>query len=396
LNSNPEREFMARSMVVDGGKSREMIEEVELTPAEKDSETTADVILAAAGQSPEDVRWKCSVLRVEKHTGQEVGLFIVTPEELETLPERLRAEKGSGHYRVRAYRKQGSDRQVQWKAYDLRIEADEKPIQMNAPPSEMGAVLAAFDKLNSRMEAMFLRQLQPATPAAAVSDPINAVTQIVAAMKGLNDMMGPKTDPATTMGAAILQGIEIANKARGEVSGEGGGETSWMDLIREFLKNGGVEIMSRQQPMNGVKQQIPQKVAPPFPAPLPTPTPPAPQPMKPNEQQVLANARQGIMSLIPLAARGSDPRLYAEVVLDSWPREVIVSVLQQPNPIQLMQQLVPESVPYVPWFQKLIAEIKEMMNDGGASESASDASPDLSPVQPIGDTGWVGGSESDT
>jgi hypothetical protein len=102
------------------------------------------------------------------------------------------------------------------------------------------------------------------------------------------------------------------------------------------------------------------------------------------------------MSLIPLAARGSDPRLYAEVVLDSWPREVIVSVLQQPNPIQLMQQLVPESVPYVPWFQKLIAEIKEMMNDAGASESASDASPDLSPVQPIGNTGWVGGGESDT
>jgi hypothetical protein len=383
---------MARSIAVKNGTE---IEEID-APVDENNEDSAEFVLSVAGQT--DERWFFTVCKYDKDAPQ--GEYRVirsqTLAELGDIDDRLRDGYGTGKYGIKVYRiPKGTNKQVLFKRWDIGVMAAAKPAVIQQAPSEMGAVLAAFDKLNSRMEAMFLRQLQPATPAAAVSDPINAVTQIVAAMKGLNDMMGPKTDPATSMGAAILQGIEIANKARGEVSGEGG-ETSWMDLIREFIKNGGVEIMSRQQPMNGVKQPTPQKIAPPFPAPVPTPAQPAPQPMKPNEQQVLANARQGIMSLIPLAARGSDPRLYAEVVLDSWPREVIVSVLQQPNPIQLMQQLVPESVPYVPWFQKLIAEIKEMMNDAGASESASDASPDLSPVQPIGNTGWVGGGESDT
>lgn len=369
------------------------------TPAERDNEITVDTILAAAGQSPEDVRWKCSVLRVDKNTMQESSLFNVTPDELDALPDRLRDERGSGHYRVRVYRKAGEERQVLFKTYDLRVEADQKPAQAK---TEMSAVLEAFSRMSERMETLITRIVQPLPMpvASPVADPISAVTQIVAAMKGLNEMMGPPRNPTMDVANAMMKGFEIASaiaSKSAELGPREAGETNWLDIIKEFLKSGGLAAMV-QNPGGQPPPAIPPRVAPPAQVqPPPSQVPPIRPQTQSNEQQIVANIRAGILSLIPNAARGSNPELYAEWILDNWPREVTMGVLQQPNAMALLQQLVPEAAPYAPWFEKAIAAMREMVNDGGATAPGTqpNASPDISPVQPFRDTGWSGGSESD-
>ena len=380
------------------------------TPAERDTAIIEETILAAFDQADENVVWDC---RVKKLNGsEEEDLFSCQPDELDGLMDRVRDSEGTGKYRVRVYRKQGAERKIIFKTFDFRVKAPNRPPQQS---TDLSAVLQAINASNERTQRLLERLIT--NPPAALQAPAVPVTQTspFAMMKEMLDAMSSMRGslmPREGSSAVdlIVKGVELANNLRGEPASDR--EPGMMDLVRDLLKSPLVEAFAKQvqQPPAGQVIQQPQ------PAML---QPSAPsqssnrqeaaniqQPngsqapgvsLNLNDQNNVVQIRAALLYLNSKAQKAAPPEFYAEWVFDEWPPQMITAVLQQPNIIALIQQLAPETIPYGGWFEKLIAEMRGIVNDAqeGTASDVRHQFTDASPVYPVGDTGGRTGGESD-
>lgn len=349
-------------------------------------------ILAELNASPEDINWRFRVSRVlgaARNGMTEPQLFEGDASVMKGLADKLRDEYGTGKYRVRVLKNNKL-----YRRFDVEVEALSRQTQpTNNSPSEMATVLAAIERQNDRIMQLLERQtIQQPASIPVPSNPFEGIQQIASVMVSLKDLMGPKTDPTMSTVDAIMKGVELA-KAVTEGNG-GGGETSWMDLINSWIKSPMAAEMAKQtQQQQQPVRAIPQR---PMPSEPGAPKEQVRQQPNPNDaEQMQAQIRSSLLYLCQIAAKNGNPELYAEWVLDNWPRHMVIAVLQQPNALQLAAQLAPETQPYMFWFKKLIEEIGLAIKDEAeeAATHVADASPDISPVQPIGNPGWGGGGE---
>ena len=368
------------------------------TPIKALNDFNEDAVMEAAGASPDHIQWKIFVYKLDKDANNaEDFIFNIEPHELDGLLTRLRDKNGTGTYRVRVYRKDGLQRQAIFAQFDRRVKAPDQPSMPSQPPSEMAAVLSAIQTSNDKtlqvLERLVDRQQVPQSSTPAQS-PFAAITEMATAMGVLMKIIQPAQ--ATSATDMILKGVELRDKLAGGIGGNDGGdedgEISLMGLIKTALQMPAVQdtVKTILQPVQA-----------------PVETPPSQGQVKPQilgttmptlaDPQTQAAIKQAVMYLNSRAMKGTSPLAYADWVFDNWPVEMVSMFLQHPHPEQLVVSFVPETAPNLPWFQKLIEELRKLVNDAVARQQSSAQNAPGNPAtnNPDGNTGRGGGSESD-
>lgn len=385
---------MARSIQI-ATDVEELAEEIEA--GERPEEAALD-ILAELGATPGDDNWRFTVSHVlgsSRDGVKEPQIYEGDASIIEGLHTRLREEFGGGRFRVRVYKNKRL-----YRRQDIEVASPPRPTQQAAPQSDMTAVLAAMERQNQSMREMFQQFLttqKPLAPALPVN-PFEGIQQIAATMSSLSQMFMPKTDPTMTTVDALLKGVELAAKVRGDDGGGDDGDVSLMAVVRDVIK-GPIgekigEVVASQMTLGQMQKPLPKAVR--LPPKEKTATPQE-QPAPVQEPDANATAqnflRKEILYLVTRAQNNSDPIQYAEWVMDNWPRELLINVTATPNLLAVMNAQVPETVPYTGWFKQLIDELGELVKD--AIEAEKEITPDApgapaSTVNPDGNPGGGG------
>jgi len=406
-------------------------------------------ILSEMNATEDDVTWKFEVNRVTgpaKLGNKEPFLFDGDASEIAGLKIRLRDECGTGTYRVRIKRNG-----ILYRRFDISVETPARtPI---APPSEMGAVLAAIQASNEKtmqlIERMAERNAQPAS-----FDPVAMMTSMAAIMKNFQVMMAPVAQPVATSDQnsvkLFLEGVNFAKDL--EPTKHSTGMTGLVERLLESPLLAKLAEGVGNTPMvppgagapggTGAPLNLPPPRNRPATAPAPGPSgltsAPAPvravgaaPPVSPvqavapdNEGEELAevmptvaptpqefmaalqsnpqlqeNVGNAISYLVTRAEKGAEPQFYADWVLDNWPDELITVLLEIPDLVSQLQHFVPAVAPHRNWFEILVAEVREIVKDEeGVSGSEVVNAPELRPAPAVashGDTRRPGGRESD-
>lgn len=352
-------------------------------------------ILAAFDAADENVSFDIRVYQLEK--GDEQYLFSVDPSELSGIMDRLRDTIGTGRYRTRVYKIVGKRKGV-FRAFDYSIKAAPKPYQAPERQSEMSTVLAAIAAQNEKtmglLERLAERQQQPFQAAPQPINPFSLMTEMATAMGAMMTALRPSEGTSTT--DLIIKGVELRDKLANSGGGGGGdddGEISLTGLVKAALQSPVV-----QQIVENVVTQAKQ----PQPAPVQVNSNPAQTQIKqPSiigaDPQTEAYIKRELAYLNGRAAQGKDAGFYADFVFDNWPRELITYFIAQPNGLQLINNFMPETLPNAAWFNKLIEELRKLVNNtSGQTATGSDAPGHSSAAVANNDNpGRSGGSEDD-
>jgi hypothetical protein len=235
-----------------------------------------------------------------------------------------------------------------------------------------------------------------------------SLSDMIRAVKDLKDLQAPAAD----LNTQFAQVINVLQGAKELVGGDGGQTGStWVDLLRDFL--GSPAMGALAQGMLGQAQGgpplpgLPSTATPPrLPAIAASPGPVAPSatvtasvtpsPHQPNIParpvgdpvlQQLSWLRGTLAQLLPQAAKGSNPRLYAEVILDNIPEFLGEAVLREqlaaPDWFEKLKGIDNRVEQHQEWFTKfrdyavrvLIKRARraEEITDHGTNGSAADA-----------------------
>lgn len=146
----------------------------------------------------------------------------------------------------------------------------------------------------------------------------------------------------------LLKGIELGKSMEGNVGG-----ASMTDLAQSAL-----QMISTAQATRPVP--VPQ------PAPLPYQRPA----QVPSQGQGHGDAALDslVLELINAAARGRDPMLYAEIVIDELGEQAAVQLARNPGALDMLSSEYPVMLNHRAWFDTLLAAIG-LFDEGGESDT---------------------------
>lgn len=371
---------MARPQVID--QYEPVI--LEENDGEKSYRETVEDIMRAFESSEDDHNWEIRVFLVRgpaKKGFKQPWLFNCSPEDL-PIDERLGREYGEGLYRCSVYHNgqllKGFHREIG--------PAPKSAVQSAQDKSDIVLLIDTIRSETARTTEMFGQVLQrlattPALPAAPPVDPMAMVTGIIGAMSALHGMM-PK--PAAVEGTSMKDlieifksGVEMAQNAAG-----GGGDTGLADIVKALIQSPVLENVLKGQPGAAPAYTIDAAGAPipdyrPNPNPAAPPQAPSAAPVLPADpdrmtpQQADMLVRQQLGYLVGRAKANSDPQLYAEWILDQMPEAMLEHVLQAPDIIAELIQLNPEIANLRHWFDRLLVEIRQMVQTDAAESEAT-------------------------
>ena len=276
---------------------------------------------------------------------------------------------GGGRYIARGKYKDGT---VQRRGFE--IEGDPFPVRRKVPQSRdvyAGVSTADFDPVRR------LQTVEPITSAETGGNELAAAmmtmmktmmlemrsseTEFLAKMKLYKDIFGQgerKEAPLDQALSMLKQGIEL-----GQInSGEGGGSSIWL-MALDKLKEPLTKIVDTiQVAVTQNKRTLPNVPIDPVKEGLPTPTP---EPKK--EESMILGA---ISSLLPVllngAAKGSDPDLYVDFLLDQLPRPFYNQALKwlmEPDCLEQLAQKEPGIRYQQEWWSSLRSGLVSALNE---------------------------------
>lgn len=332
---------------------------------EDDIAKQLDDIIAEFGQSETDVTWQVVVTRAAgpymKTGGKEPYLFSCDPSEIGGIRDRLRDEYGEGTYRIRVRKNGRNHRQ-----FDYTIEA---PIKQKTDAGD-GVTRALLDRMD-RMEARsndILQQLITATRSGSALpmavDPIAMFEKFATIMAAMNGAVRQQTgpDPMDLMTKTFDMAARLVD-LRGD-SNNGPGETNIYDILKEAVKNPGlVEAITPKT------AQLPQRVN--TVRPFNPPPQQQPQPVR-NDAGATVTGVDDFGSVIPYlntcAARGANVEFYCDWVFDNATPEQLNTLINHPSILDFLATRYPGMVPYRPWYDRLLAEMRAAAQDGANAD----------------------------
>lgn len=271
---------------------------------------------------------------------------------------------------------------------NVEVAVEPRHATMEAAPSDAAALAAAMREGFERQSAALAAALRtlaappPPSPFAGINIPeaITAFSALLGVLRPPPAPMPPPPDPSSHIDL-LLKGIELAR----ELKGDGDGEPSVMGLLRDLIKSPlaaqAIAATVAAQPAAVSHGQLP-KPQPPRPPAGPQakvpPVPAQPQP-QPQGQNMLAHY---LGLLCAKAAEGSDPTLYADLVLDSVPEEQLRSIMYGHGHASTIDALIamrPDVAAHREWFQMLIDTID------GTLQAPDDLDPTATDVGQYGD-----------
>ncbi len=337
----------------------------DITQIENDTDEELGRITAEFGGDAREREHKIKVYRVEG--GNMAHCFDCAPSEL-PIVDRVRDEYGPGNYAVRVYTKQGSGQFKLTRATKFSLARPAIPTTPGAQSTDFSRALEAMAKQQQMMFEQMKNLVMQSSGRAATADPIQSMVAIMGAMAQFREVLQP---PKTDSMADLLKMVALVKEIG--IGGSSGNETSLLDIARDLLKSeafgNAISSLGKQSAQSAV--MIPHHVN-------GTPIPPVQsQPLvsspNPNGENVGIIQDQMIKAqisrLVQLAAENKDTSLYADLIADQLPENVIREHLLAPGAIDRAAALVPDVNNYRPWFAALERELRNIF-EGESGEPA--------------------------
>lgn len=302
-----------------------------------------------------------AVVRVSKvregRRPEYVGVLSAADFSLQVIQDRY----GGGEYTLtvldgaRRYRKQAT----------VAIAQPLKPLNAPAEPSQLDKLASTIQaSMKQTQDVLTLLLTRGQVASAPAADPQQMRTQLLqdlALMKGLlsGGQQGLAPDKMVDL---IKTGMDIADKA-------GGGGADLLSVVGKAVETLGEPLaeLIRQRAMIPAGQ----------PAAASLPVAGAPRPavqLKPKPQGGVMNMQQAVAYLVGKAAAGSDPGLYADLIVDNVPAAILEPIVSGDVVAQL-SQIDPRVADHAEWFRDLGRMLSEALSpdDAGPGSDSSAA-----------------------
>lgn len=314
-----------------------------------------------------DSESRVNVYRALQSKGMKGGAYLFSCHPAEFSLDKLRDAYGGGDYRVHV---RSNGRLVANQL--VSIEEAKKP----QPDIIMPARTDSSDvtKLGELMMQGFqqLGQLVAQSVGRPQSDASQTRRELLQDMVTMKQLFGDsRSDPSSIM-EMFLRGVEFAK-------GDGSpppGESTATDVLLEAMRTFGrpiAEAAMSQLPKAGALPQVGVMAAPGAVPPLPNPAPEqSPQPAAANPDQLSEHdnmMRMYVAMLVNLAREQRDPSLYAELILDQAPENMIEQILALPDVTEYLAKWAPEVRRHREWVESLKAEIVQLLQEDSASDT---------------------------
>lgn len=297
----------------------------------------------------------------------------------------LRDKFGGGEFRV--YITRGGE---PWRNRRVIVEqkAGGMPSEIEAKPSAVDALAAVMREGFARQAEIMATLARPAPSSSSMFSGMDlpaVITAAAAAITALRPPPAPAPAPVADSGRSVdramdmlMKGIELAQTMGG--GGGGGDDPSLMALLRDFVKSPMLAqaVSSTLRPAVAAPSFQPARPV----APMQS-QPAVAAPVVPVAQEETAMVNPLIAhylgALVGFAAEGSDPTLYADLILDRLPDETLRGLLDaKPDPVTVLAGINPKVLQHRDWFVELVETIRAALGSDSAQNGASpaEASPD--------------------
>ena len=209
-------------------------------------------------------------------------------------------------------------------------------------------------------------------------DPMALQRDTIGMLASMREVFAPPAHPPQTAvsPSSTFSQLKELLEIKNLLAGEGGSDDSnpLMDMAKTFLPAliAGAS-QGQSTPVQGpVVQQKPQNLLRP---PLTDPSVKSPTNKIQESPQMLAMI-QGLNELIAAAKRGSNPELYAELVVDRFPLEQIKSFIVSPDAVDRLALFQKDVILYRKWFDELRAHILQWIEEAEETSDDTSASPE--------------------
>jgi len=334
------------------------------TSLENDNERELNDILNEFNKSDGDVEYKVKVYGPPlKQGGPTPHLFDCGIEDF-PINDRLRNEYGTGEYKARLYKNS--------KLFKHMIFAVRAPIKptVDSTVAQMQPIAAAMDKQSEMMSKMLQQMTENQRPELPASSPMEMMTTMVGMMVQMKEFLSPPQNnglDAKDVISLLSQGIDMGKDMGGD------SDSNMMDVAKaalEALPAIAQQAAPAQAPVMQNPRPLPQR---PVQGMQPHPQPHSRPQVQPQAQEQPAHqehpqsdvpvgpeALAGYLTqLVDKARKGSDPLLYADVILDNVDTEVIKPYIQNDMLLDQLCMMSKEIEENKDWFRELILGIKE-------------------------------------
>ncbi|RJP44496.1 hypothetical protein C4587_01795 [Candidatus Parcubacteria bacterium] len=321
---------------------------------ERDGDEQITQILGEFGGSENEKEILLKVYKVLPGRGKMGWLFDIVPAELPVM-NRLRDEPsyGSGDYAIRVLVNNVLKKILRFTIIAPAPKADAER------PNDLTAVLRAMSENQARM----FEQLQSVMTKQGSG--LSNMTETLTLMKTMREVFAPPQGAG-----GFKETVETIAMLKDLLPESGGGGSNIWDVAKSLLSSPLVGNLAEAVAAARANTPMPQRLPPGHQLPPGTVIPQQSQFQQPEIQPMGATStiqehviRQQIVMLVGKAKQNKDPDLYADLILDNVPPEVIVQQLLQPDSLERVFQMVPEARNFQDWFQELQKSLAESINE---------------------------------
>lgn len=326
----------------------------DITDLQNDIDAQLSSIFQEFGGDDNDTIFKINIKRVMKGKGELEHCFSCLASELPVI-DRIKNEFGAGAYEIWIYK---NGKILKRPKLNIAQQLENKSVPPNDTNinSLVSVILQSQKEQNEKFENLLIsvsnnNSNQPAF------DPMTMMGSMVGMMVQMKEFISPQNgnDKFTDM----IELVKVVKEIGGDNEGGGRNFTDGMvDLARAFGP-GLLEVTSKLSDRATENKQTVDE------APVNIKEQPINQENNPSaeEAQRMQMFKMQVGMLVNKASTGSDPALYADLVLDSIPEEKIKEFISQPDVIGYLMTINPDVGNYKEWFSNLIEEINAALNE---------------------------------
>lgn len=259
------------------------------------------------------------------------------------LLDYLQINYGGGDYRIRVY---SGGKITANKLISIAVKKVTQEGKSLAGHGELASILEVITQQNNRViEALSFQEKK---------DPMEEMTKMFQMMTMMREAMGiqnqqpinPLSQLKDTLGILESVGVTINGQAEKEDEGFGGLLEKMAPLVTAAVSQ------PQQRPMNN----------------------PQPRPEK-RENPMFGNImiKAGLQTLLKAAKKGSDPAMYAEMIVDQFPEEKIREFITGEKAAEKLLAFCPPIKEHTKWFDELAEHVKALLGlDSRFSDLYSD------------------------
>lgn len=277
------------------------------------------------------------VIKVHKHVPNSKDMLYCMEGTIADLPiiPKLQKAWGAGKYRIQILKNGKFYKRYHVSVAPLPVFGPEPSPQQTTQPANDPQVIAL-------LQTLVQRTAEPPKPAFQLT-PEGIATMIGAAATAITAIKSLLPPPVNQM-ETLKTVLEISQQFQGSAASDR--EPTFMETVARVLTN--PEIVGTLGAVIAPQAQgaQPKQLA-------------APRPQQPTpEQATAAQVQAQLAYMCTRAQKGSDPGLYAELIIDSFD-PALVAQMTAPGAIEYVLAMHPPAAQYRPWFEALLTSLAE-------------------------------------